>query len=514
MFGRTRDTQSAVTSKRYKLRLFAPFLLGGACLGFGIEPYGWWPIAFIALIGVFYQSTKLDRARDLCFAGWLTGFGYFGLTLNWIVEPFFVDAAVTGWMAPFALGLMAAGLALFWAAAFWLWGQTVGRSVYYLAVFWALSELARGYVLTGFPWALVGYIWAPVDVVQWLSVIGPYGLTFVSFLTAASVACCLKGGQRVTFIAVPISMLGALFIGGLMLRPDMADTSDRPVVRLVQPNAAQHEKWDRDMIPVFFQRQLEFTGADWQLDGPPNLVIWPETALPMLLNHADQAFEMMSTAAGQASVAVGIQREEQGAYFNSLVTLDGKGQVSSLYDKHHLVPFGEYMPASWLFEKINIFGLAARPRLHTALGPGPAVIDLGDLGTARPLICYEAVFPNNMRGSGPRPDFLLQITNDAWFGNWSGPFQHLGQARMRAIEQGLPLVRSANTGISAVIDGAGRITAQIGLNEAGFVDAKLPAPLPPTVYAITGDRVIFLLLFACALLIYWQENRNRPLTGR
>lgn len=492
------------------------FLSGmlGVAMAMGLPPYGMWWLAVPALICAFFLFQHQNVTRDAFITGWSIGFGYFCLALSWIVEPFFVDAAATGWMAPFALFFMAGGLALFWGGAFWAAGRFRPEGVWQLAVFWSLAELLRGYVLTGFPWAMLAYIWAPLDVIQWVSVFGSYGLTLVSCLTGAAIVQCFIPSRRRLAIPTAFALITALFVGGAALRPAPQETTGRPVVRLVQPNAAQHEKWHPDLIPVFFQRQVAFTGEEWQLDAPPSLIVWPETALPMLLGQADEAFDIISQAAGSASVVVGLQREEEGQYFNSLAVLDAQGAVSDVYDKHHLVPFGEYMPAASIFEKLDIFGLAARASSAYTPGQGPDMLDLGGLGRALALICYEAVFPQDVHTGSDRPDFMLQLTNDAWFGNGAGPLQHLDQARIRAVEQGVPLIRSANTGISAVIDGSGRITAQIGLNEAGFLDAPLPSPSRVTLYSRTGDWPIIALILAFGLFTSWKELRHTPLTGK
>ncbi|WP_372836403.1 apolipoprotein N-acyltransferase, partial [Puniceibacterium confluentis] len=247
---------------------------------------------------------------------------------------------------------------------------------------------------------------------------------------------------------------------------------------------------------MFFERQVDFTAAPPTAGRPvPAMTIWPETALPMLLAHADEALAVVSDAAGPATqVVVGVQREDNGAYFNSLVVTGADGAVTQLYDKHHLVPFGEYMPWASLFARFNILGLAARADGGFAAGPGPVLLDLGPLGRAVPLICYEAVFPQDVHGVPGRADMLLQITNDAWFGDWSGPYQHLAQARIRAIEQGLPMLRAANTGVSAVMDGAGRTLGQIPLGQAGYLDLPLPAALAPTLYSRLGDLPVLILL--------------------
>lgn len=486
----------------------------GALMALGLAPFDLWYVSLIGLTAAFLLYQASPTRKRAAGSGWAIGLGYFSTALMWIVEPFMIDAAATGWMAPFALVLMAGGLALFWGLAFWSAASFKLRPLWQLALFWGAAEMLRGYVLTGFPWAMIGYIWSSVNTIQWVSVFGPYGLTFATCLFAACVAKVLQEYKFGLRLSLTTGFLAALLGGGAQLVPPAPDLADRPIVRLIQPNATQDQKWLPDMMPIFFRRQVEYTGAEWQQDAEPSLIVWPETALPMLLGHASDAFNIISEAAGPAPVVVGIQREEQGAYFNSLAVMDGQGELVDVYDKHHLVPFGEYMPGAWLFSYFNILGLAARADGAYTPGPGPKVLDLGDLGLALPLICYEVVFPQDVYRSPERPSMLLQLTNDAWFGSWAGPQQHLAQARIRAIEQGLPLIRVANTGVSAMIDGGGRIIGQLPLNEAGYLDAPLPLPARLTYYAQTGDFPVIFMFFSLFLVIIVREKCPKLLTLR
>ena len=484
-------------------------LAAGLTMALGMAPYDLWYLACAGLVAAFFLFQTAPHGLGTIGVGWAIGLGYFGLALGWIIEPFMVDSAATGWMAPFALFGMAAGLALFWALPFWGAAHAGPRhALPTLVVAWTAAELARGYVLTGFPWALLGYIWAPVAPIQWVAVFGPYGLTFVTLATAALAAMALAHGKRRLWLGAGTLTL-MLFLGGWALTPPMQDLSGRPVVRLIQPNAAQHEKWQRDMIPVFFNRQVAFTAEPARPGlSRPELIIWPETALPMLLSNAGEALTTIATAGQGARIVLGIQREQAGQFYNSLITVDEGGQVGQVYDKHHLVPFGEYMPAAAIFRRWNIAGLAARAQGGYSAGPGPRMLDLGPLGLALPLICYEAVFPQDVYRAPMRPDMLLQITNDAWFGQWSGPYQHLAQARIRAIEQGLPLLRAANTGVSAIIDGAGRTLAALPLGTAGHVDMPLPEPLRRTTYSRTGDIPVLAWLFLCSCILIVASRRK------
>jgi apolipoprotein N-acyltransferase len=471
-------------------------LAAGCIMGLGQAPYDLWLPAFLAFVAAIWLFLSMPFGRGSAVVGWAVGLGYFGFSMSWIVEPFLVDAAMTGWMAPFGLIGLAGGLALFWGAAFWLAGYS-GRPALALVIAWSGAELARAYVFTGFPWALVAYLWLPVPVMQWAAVLGPHGFTLVTLAAAALIAAALRsGGTDRHSLAGAVGVLGLLFVGGGALVPPAQDLKDRPIVRLVQPNAAQHEKWDPQKIPIFMDRQLRYTAAAPATgQAAPAVVIWPEISVPNMLHRAAPLLDEIAAAAGTAQAVVGIQRADQGGYYNSMVVIAPEGGVSQLYDKHHLVPFGEYMPAAAFFARWNIAGLAARAEGGYSAGPGPQVIDLGALGTAMPLICYEVVFPQDVNAAPYRPDMLLQITNDAWFGTWSGPFQHLAQARIRAIEQGLPMLRAANTGVSAVIDGGGRVLAQIPLGEAGYIDAPLPPPMRVTLYSRTGDLPVVFLLF-------------------
>ena len=265
------------------------------------------------------------------------------------------------------------------------------------------------------------------------------------------------------------------------------------MLRLVQPNAPQHQKWDPEKIGVFYERQLSFSAAPAQ-GKAPDAIIWPETAIPWSLNRSQVILEEISFAAGGTPVILGAQRSEGQRFFNALVLLGPQGEVTQIYDKHHLVPFGEFVPLGEFAARFGIYGMAPQHGAGFSAGPGARLMDLGPLGRALPLICYEAVFAHDVNAAPERPDFIIHATNDAWFGKYAGPQQHLAQTRMRAIEQGLPVARAANTGISAMIDPRGRILQSLDLGEAGFIDARLPQPLAPTLYSRRGDTPWVVLL--------------------
>jgi apolipoprotein N-acyltransferase len=477
----------------------------GLVMATGQAPLGFW---FLTLPGLVALLALMARAEGTGQAAWVALFGalgHFGLALSWLVEPFLIDAARHGWMAPFAVVLMAGGLGLFWAAAAavgWWAGRGHWRPLA-LALALTAAELLRGYVLTGFPWAMIGHVWIGTPVAQAAALAGPSGLTLLTVVAAA--LPLMRAGAGV---AAGLALLGAAAAFGT-LRLAAPDPADRPVtLRLVQPNAEQQDKWDPDRARMFFERQLDFTAAPPR----PDLVIWPETAVPWLLDQTPELAPIIAGAADGATVVLGVQRSEGARFWNSLAVIAPDGTVRATHDKHHLVPFGEYIPFGDLAS--DWFGLtafAAREGNGYSAGPGPALVDLGPgLGRVLPLICYEAVFPQDLRGLPDRPDWLLAITNDAWFGRLTGPYQHFAQARLRAIEQGLPLVRVANTGISGVIDARGRVREAIPLGKAAWRDAALPGVLPPPPYARWGEGPVLLLMAGLAALLARARLRDRP----
>ena len=484
--------------------------LAGALVALGQAPWGLWPVAVPALAGVAWLVVRAPGARAAAGRAWVAGAAQFAVALHWLVEPFLVDAASTGWMAPFAVALMAGGLALFWGGAGWAAAALARDVPGRLAVF-ALAMLAgealRGWLFTGFPWAMLGHVWIGTPVDQIAALGGALALSALTLGSAALLAAALPRRPLPLVLALALPGLAWLWGDSRLAQPEPPAPGIQ--LRLVQANVPQADKWNPDLIEAFFLRHLDLTAAPSV--PPPDLVIWSETAAPFFLDRPGDGLDMAAEAAG-VPLVMGIQRRHRGAdgvqrYFNSLAVLDAGGRVTAIYDKHHLVPFGEYIPLIGAFaESQGWGGLAARMLSGYTPGPGPALLDLGPAGTALPLICYEAVFPRNLQ-SAARPDWILQSTNDAWFGAASGPFQHLAQARLRAIETGLPLVRAANTGVSAVIDARGRLTASLGLGLTGALDAPLPGARPATPYARTGDAPWHLLLALALVGLFLRRRR-------
>ncbi|MES2968642.1 MAG: apolipoprotein N-acyltransferase [Pseudomonadota bacterium] len=478
-------------------RVIAWAALAGAMMAAGQAPLGWWWLAMPALAWFVRLVATATTG-----AGWIALFGgaaYFAASLNWIIEPFLIDAQRYGWMAPFAVAFLCFGLALFWGAAGWMSAKG-GHRGFAFAGWLALAELARGYVLTGFPWALIGHIWIDHAPAQVAALIGPSGLTLLTLVAAALIACV-----RPVQVGGGVALLGAMAAFG-MWRLDQPDPAPSDVMlRLVQPNATQRMKWDPVEARRFFDRQLDFTARD----PLPDLTIWPETAVPYLLEDHPEVAQAIAVAGRGSPVAVGIQRTDGWPFWNSMAVIAPSGTVSAIYDKHHLVPFGEYIPFGDLAQDwLGLRAFAARSGNGYTAGKGPTVLDLGpELGKVLPLICYEAVFPQDLR-TPERPDWILQITNDAWFGTLTGPYQHFAQARLRAVEQGLPLIRVANTGVTAVIDAKGRVVADLALGEVGYLDAALPGALPATPYSRYGEWPVLVLLVGLGALVLLHSRHK------
>ncbi|MBE1283787.1 MAG: apolipoprotein N-acyltransferase [Rhodobacteraceae bacterium] len=495
-------------------RLFAAIGLG-AILAQGLAPqhHVWASVLALALVLPLITSARSPRQMATC--GWALGLGYFAVGLWWIIEPFQVDPDRHAWMAPFALLFLAGGLALFWGAAFWGAGLLRGKRwqlVLALTLCWTLAEFGRAYLFTGLPWGAFAQFWIDTPLAAMLAFVGPHGLAFLTTFAGLSLGLVVWSGAHMSARLSGVLPAGLLAALPFVLPAEQPLQTTGKLVRLVQPNAPQHQKWDPAYQMMFYQRQLGFTAAVGE-QGRPDLVVWPETSVPVLLENADPVLQQVAQEAGGAGVVLGLQSAREDRFFNSLVHVGPDGQVTGQYDKHHLVPFGEYVPFGDFMARFGIHGFAARSGFGFSAGPGAELIELPGIGRALPLICYEAVFPQDVNAAKDRPDLLIQITNDAWFGTRSGPFQHLVQARMRAIEQGVPMIRVANTGVSAMIDPYGQVIHQIPLGQAGFVDAELPRPLEPTLYSRAGDLPVFLAvvlgLLVLVFLLPLSKRRQR-----
>ncbi|MCV2876962.1 apolipoprotein N-acyltransferase [Rhodobacteraceae bacterium XHP0102] len=485
-------------------RLGDPRLL--ACLAGGIAALGLAPFNIViatpvGFAGLMFFACQAVGPRAAAAIGFWGGFGYFLVALHWIVEPFLVHAAQEGWMAPFALLGLAAGLALFVAAP--LGAAAVLRARFSLnlpqflgLMILALSigEYARAYVLTGFPWAMVGHALIGSNLRMLAAIIGGHGMGLILLILAALWSYCLV---RKKWSLGGAGVIVALAVWALYPAP-LAPVAgaDAPLVRVIQPNAAQDQKWRPEMKAFFNDRIVDLTALPVRSapQARPDLVLYPETVLTSLLENTETIRRDLAEAAGGGMLFLGVQRLDGAAAFNSLVVVDPSGAVTATYDKHHLVPFGEYMPSQNLAREFGLYGLANRMGLSFSSGAGPQALTLNSgLGRVFPMVCYEAIFPRYISQIA-RPDWMFHATNDAWFGKFSGPYQHLALLQLRATEQGLPVLRAANTGVSAVIDARGVVLSALPMGEMGVIDARLPPPLPPTFYARFGDWAYLVML--------------------
>ncbi|MEM8790106.1 MAG: apolipoprotein N-acyltransferase [Pseudomonadota bacterium] len=486
---------------------FAAVMGGVMTLGHAPTDFPWG--FFIAIPAVLWLTGQVSRPLHAAWIGWGLGFGYFISGLHWIGHAFLVDPDRHAWMMPFALTLLPGFLALFWAAAFWVakrvQPQALALQALTLAMAWTLVEILRSHILTGFPWALPAYAWVETPLLQSASWAGPFGLTLITLFLCGYVPLALAA-RRFAGAGLGALLFAVLWAWGTSRAPDtVVYAADAPVIRIVQPNAPQHLKWKPEHIPVFYQRLLKETAAP-AADGlpAPDLILWPETAIAYLPDQVPEGRLQIAAAAGGKPVITGaISGPSDGAaqlYFNSLVTILPDGAIGPRYDKHHLVPFGEYVPFAWILEPLGLQQIARFGGFGE--GPGPTNVSLPGLPAFAAAICYEMIFPHGIVGPGPRPEWIVTITNDAWFGRFAGPQQHLDQARFRAVEQGLPVARAANTGISAMIDPYGRVTEHLPLHNHGAFDAALPAPISPTLFASLGAyATLALAIIICVCLI-------------
>lgn len=492
-------------TKRTGAWLDPKLIILGAAMALGLAPFGWWWAAIPAL-GVFlWLAGRHARPAQ---AGFAAGVGYFAVGLAWIIEPFLVDIARHGWMAPFALILMAAGGAAFWAIPMGVAGRLTrgansasGARIAALATALFLSDWLRGWIFTGFPWARLGQIWVDTPLAQSAALIGSLGLSALALTLAALAAYRPKSG---TALALAIGFAIAGWGEGQLRRPP--PPAQDTIIRLVQPDADQALKWDPYWAAEFYRRLLSLSEGEGPL-GQPDLIVWPETAVNFVLEWQPEELDRIAAAAHGATTITGIQRADNGRYYNALIAIGPGGQLQAIYDKAHLTPFGEYIPLGDQLARIGITAFAAQAGAGYTPGPGMAVLTLPGMPAMQPLICYEAIFPHHLREATMRPEWLVQITNDAWFGTWSGPWQHLDQARLRAIESGLPMIRVANTGISAVIDANGRVLARLDLGQQGRIDTHLPGAYAVTPWIRFGDwPLIIFALIILGLCAIWPAS--------
>jgi apolipoprotein N-acyltransferase len=487
----------------------------GAAGALGFEPFRAFPLLLLSYAGLVLlldgAAASPHRLRRGFGIGWAYGFGLFLVGLHWIGYAFLVDADAHAWELPFVAILMPGGLGLFFAAGACIcmlrWRPGVPR-IFQFALVFALIEWVRGHALTGFPWNLPAYTWgALLGVLQSTSVFGAYGLSLLTLLFGASLAALpkMKDVQaRWLPAAITVFFIALWANGELRLFTATSETVPGVHLRIVQPDTPQTEKYLARYLLRNWQRLIDLSES--RAAVAPTIIIWPEAAPPFqpLARFPEAMADIAKLTAESRLLMTGEVRVDgdgpRARYYNSFAMFGPHGKLLATSDKFHLVPFGEYLPFEDTLRSIGLTEIAANTGFSS--GRGPETFSVPGAPPVGPLICYEVIFPQAVTGD-PRPSWLVNMTDDSWFGPNAGPMQHLLIARVRAIEEGLPIVRAANSGISAVIDPYGRVPALLDLGLRGIIDHDLPVALPPTPFARYGNFIMLALFLICAGAALW-----------
>lgn len=469
--------------KEILIRLFLCFG-AGALSSFAMSPFNAWAVLFFTL-GAFYALlAQTDSNKQAFFLGWAFGFGYFLFGLSWIGNALLVEGNDFAWAWPLAVSGLPFLLAFFYGAASFVAAKfsdlkTIFGYFFFAAAF-IFFEFLRGHIFTGFPWNLFGYSWVnTLPVIQITALGSIYTLTWLSIIwfSIGGFLYVYKSAFRAKLFLTLIlttSFVSVYAYGAVRISSYVPQYYESSVIKIIQPNIAQHEKWDRSKMNENFFKLLRLSYPD-TLSQQPVLIVWPETALSYIYTQDDTSMSLItqmlkSYDAGAHLITGMLRKNTEGGFSNSIVMIDHEGVINNVYDKHHLVPFGEYIPFQSLIPlkpvvEFSGFKTGAGPtKMHTLHGLSYS-----------PLVCYEAIFPGKAVEDGKdRPDFILNTTNDAWYGDSAGPYQHLTQTIFRAVEEGVPLVRSANTGISAMVSPTGEILHKDALFEVNNEALKLP----------------------------------------
>jgi len=517
----TRFAHSIVLAFGVKRALIA--FVAGAVSALALAPFNVWPVLFLTFPVLVWLTDGASAGRGggiltAAMTGWCFGFGYFLAGLYWVGYAFLVDAHTFGWLLPFAVLILPAGLAIFTAfglaLARFLWIRGIGRIVI-LAAALTFAEWLRGNVLSGFPWNVFGYaLTGQLPLAQAAAFVGLWGLTFmaVAIFAAPATLADERTDTPKPWLAPALAVVVLVAVAGLgALRLAKTPTAfvDGVRLRIMQPNLPQDDKFNYSAKQAVMARYVALSdrATGPQLAGVRDIthLIWPESAFPFFLAREADAMAQIADLLPEGTVLItGGARVAEGASaqflraYNSLYVIDHDGSILSVYDKVHLTPFGEYLPFQDFLERLGFMQLTKMPGGFVP-GERRRKISVPRAPDFLPLICYEIVFPGEVVPDGERPGWLINLTNDGWFGISTGPYQHFQQARVRAIEEGLPLVRAANTGISAVVDPVGRVVNSMPLGAEGTLDSALPRRIDATVFARIRSMPVGLVVAAILL---------------
>jgi apolipoprotein N-acyltransferase len=488
------------------MKVFLIAFLAGLVSALGFEPLGLWPLTLIAFAGLMLLVERAPTLRNALATGWWFGVGQFVLGLNWIATAFTYQSAMPVWLGWVSVVLLSLYLAVYPAMAAglaWRYGRRDKLAfVFLFAAAWIVTEWLRASLFTGFAWNPIGVSLLPTAVARLATIVGTYGLSGIAVLMAGALLLLYQRYRKT----------GLFVLGGVALASLLQFGFDRPSqgaagfpITIVQPNVGQEQKWTEEFERRNFARLAALSRH--RMEGP-RLLLWPEAAItePLQDERDHAAYRRFSERVQRRAASVlrpgdilltgGITFQSANGKdvtsgTNSIFAILPGGRISGRYDKAHLVPYGEYLPARPILSRIGLSRLSPGD-IDFDEGPGPRNIALPGIGLVGFQVCYEIIFSGNVVDPDNRPNVIFNPSNDAWFGRW-GPPQHLAQARLRAIEEGIPVLRSTPTGISAVVDADGRILSSLPWREAGAINALLPPAKAPTLFSHLGNLAAFLL---------------------
>ncbi len=494
--------------KHQKTALF----LSGVLASTGFAPIYAVPVFMACLCFCFYLLDQAKTYKQSAVKGYLFGFGFFSAGFYWIANALLIDAATFGWLYPITLLATGACFGVFFIFPFMVWHffktPNVFCKVSAFSCVMVLMEYLRSFLFSGFPWNMIGSMWGFSDImIQTASIWGTYGLSFMLLFLTGSVYALFQKKYKASF-SIIFSVLSFMIVFGLWRLGVYEDVLSNLKVRLVQPSIAQDMKWDRQALEEHVKTYVDMSRKDGF--GDVKFVVWGETATAF--NPKDSTYwqKVISRAVPQNGyLMTGVLRYDElnDKLYNSMSVIDDKGETLEFYDKSHLVPFGEYIPfreylPSWVRPVANQIA-------DFSVGEKYKILKVSGLPTFGALICYEIIFPDEIIHRKNKPSFVVLVSNDGWYGNSSGPYQHFLSARLRAVEEGITVVRSANNGISAVIGPLGQVLGKIGLNEVGALDVYLPQNMTEdTLYSHVGGKGIqYVMCFILLVLLAFKNKR-------